>query len=242
MPITDIHEKRLAEIDEEIGAIDRQIGGETRRRRGNPTSDAAERVEESKRHRERLAAIRAEIEGDIHAIRKHERSPARVAHRARGRETLEAVLGTAKQRVKIGDAMDRAAKVFLAALDELNKLGETAQAGVKEAAMAAIPFNSDLLDAADNTRLMEQRRLAIETTAPHAGALDGPDMQYALVIFLAQILERAGGNRNRIAQIAPGWQFTPGQTVMPFAQAAQQAHERMEHGAGRIAVDLVEPA
>lgn len=240
MPILDSHTKRLAELDEEIDALDRQIGGDTHRRRGNPASDAAERVQQLKRQRQNLSEIRAEIEGDIHAIIAHETSQARVAHRARGREALHAVLGTADQRVKIADALDRAAKVFLAAMDELNKLGETAQAGVKEAAMAAVPFSSNLMNASQNERLMDDRRLMLETTSPHAGGFTGADTRYALVIFLSQVLGRVE-NPHGIARIAPGWQFTPGETVMPFAVAAQQAHERMEHAAGRIETALVGP-
>lgn len=240
MTIANVHEKRLAELNEEISALDRQIGDDVRRRRGNPASDAAERVEQVKQQRDRLAAIRAGIEGDILAIRQHESSAARVAHRARGRDALTAVLGTAQERVQIADTMDRAAKVFLAAMDEMNKLGATAQAAVQQAATAAIPFSSDLMDATNHERLMDQRRLMLETTSPHAGSFSGADMQYALVLLIDEILRRVENPRG-IAQIAPGWQFTPGETVMPFAQAAQQAHERMERGAGRIELALEEP-
>lgn len=240
MHLTAPHEQRLADLDEEIGALDRQTEGETRRRRGNPTGDAAERVMQAELHRARLTNMRAQIEGDIAAIRAHECNPARVAHRASGRDALDGVVGMFEQRLKVAKTMDRAANIFLAAVDEMNKLGAIAEAGVREAAQAAVPFNSGLMDASDNTRLMDQRRLMLETTAPHAGSFTGPDMKYAMVLFIAQILDRVE-NPKGIAEIARGWQFTPGETSLPFVQAAQQAHERMEQGAVRIAEALVEP-
>lgn len=237
MPIIDDHLKRLAEIDEQIAALDAQMDGQVRKRRGNPGSDAAQQVSQVKRQREELLDMRSQIEGDVLAIRQHESSAARVAHRAQGQETLQAVLAAGEHRVKVAESMDRAAGIFLAALDEMNALGTAARAGICEAAQAAIPFMSDLIDASDNDRLMDQRRLMIETTAPHAHGLAGPDLRYALVLFISQILQRVE-NADGIARTAPGWQYTPGESVLTFADAAKQAHERTDFNARRIAAAL----
>lgn len=234
------HQQRLAEIDAEIQRIDSELAVLAGQRRANPKGGAAELASAARARRQLFQDEREEVMGDLVAMQALEHSAARVAHRANARETLQAALGTAEHRLRLAAALDSAGKVFLAALDELVNLGNATQAAVYEAAQQATPFHMHLLGDPWENGLLAQRRLLIETSCPHAGSFTGPDMQYALVLFLAEILRRVE-NPQGVAQIAPGWQYTPGETSLSFAEAAKQAHERMEFNAQRIQYCLKEP-
>jgi hypothetical protein len=153
---------------------------------------------------------------------------------------MQAALDTGKPRQQLAAALDKAGQAFLAVLDELVALGNATQSATLEAAQIAVPFHSGFMDVSNCLRLMDQRMLLIDETKPHAGAFSGPDMQYAMVIFLTKVLDRLGNRGQHIAQISAGWQFDS--TIsLPFAEAAQRAHERLSFGAQRIELCLQEP-
>lgn len=228
----DAHQKRLAELDEEIQRSDVEIEALLERSLANPKG-TAEMLEHARSRRAVFDRERADLIAGIEVLAKRERSANRIAQRERGRESLKTALGFPEQRLKLAKEMDQAAEAFLAAMDKLTLHGAAAISAVHNAAMAATPR------VMTDPQHEQQRRLMIEATVPHAGGFTGPAMQYALVIFLARILDRVQNSRG-IAQIAGGWQFD-NTTVMPFAQAAQMAAESMAHGAERIVSGLAEP-
>ena len=234
--MNELHTTRLAEIDDELARIDSELEQLVSQRRANPTESLSRQVQLARSRRKAMEDERAEVEGDVAAIRAVERSQARVEQRARGRQTMLTVLDATEQRQQIAATLDRAAQAFLGALDEMNALGRSCRDGACEAAAAAVPRVLD-------PRLAQQRRLLIESTAPHADSFGGPAMQYAMVIFLAKVLRRLEPHCNvrGIAQIAPGWQFDQ-DTEMPFTQAAQLATDSLARGAERMAYCLKEPA
>lgn len=234
------HQKRLAEIDDEISRIDAELSVLNGQRRANPSGGAADAAKVARRRRQDWLEEREEIAGDIEALLKLERSEERVAQRAHARETMRAALATAEHRQKLAAALDRVGEEFLELLGECTRLGRAAQAAVSEAAQLAVPFNSHMMGDPWMNGLLNQRLLLTDHTLPHAGAFTGPDMQLALAHFFTRALERAG-NPAGVARIENGWAPDPLCPDPVFARAAQMANGRFEFGAERIELCLREP-
>ncbi len=234
------HHKRIAEIDDELARIDQEIDDLLERSLSHPDA-YQEQLERSRSRRAIFERERADRVAGIEVLAKRERSAARVAMRQQGRESLRIALASPDRRTKAAADLDKAANAFLVAMDEMRVLGDASQHAVKAAVVAALPLDGAARfdrDAADKVALA--RFSLYERALHHAGGFTGPDMQYALVLFIAEILRRSDVGK-RIAEIAPGWQFTPGETVLSFAEAAHAAGESLAHGAKAIAKTLVEP-
>lgn len=226
-------QERLAELDLEIQRAESEVELRIAERRRNPKSDSLqEYVRQARARRQALIEERAEIADDYQAWLAHERSEGRVKARAHARKTMQAAVDSAEHRVKIAQTLDRAAAAFLDALDEMNTFGNACRNAVLEAAKTAVPFNGD-------ERLIRQRQYLIEGAGPHAGGFTGPHMKFALVVFIAKLLQRVE-NPQGVAQIAPGWQYSTA-TEMSFAEAAQEAAAQLAHTAPRIEYCLKEP-
>lgn len=236
----EVHHKRVAEIDEELARIDAQINDLLERSLSHPEA-YQEQLERERNRRTIFERERADRMAGIEVLAKRERSAARVAMRQRGRDSLRTALSLPERRSKAAAELDKAAKAFLAAMDDMRMLGDSSQAAVKDAVLAASPRDGAArFDQEAANQVSALRHRLFEASLPHAGGFTGPAMQYALVLFLDEILRRVE-NPKRIAEIAPGWQFTPGETALPFADAAQMATESLAHGAERIAHHLAEP-
>lgn len=228
----DAHEKRLAELDDELRRCDGDIENLLERGLTNPAA-YRESLEHARSRRAIFERERDDLQAGLEVLRRRELSAVSVAQREQGRLTLMSLRGYPEQRRETAANLDQAAEAFLAAMDEMIIHGNAAAAAVQDAAIAATPR------VMTDPQHVTQRRLMIEGTVPHATAFNGPAMKFALVIFLSRILERVENGKG-VAQIAGGWQFD-NTTNMPFALAAQMATEAMAHGAQRIAAALAEP-
>lgn len=234
------HHNRIAEIDEELARANQEIDDLLERSLSHPEA-YQEQLERARSRRAIFERERADRVAGIEVLAKRERSAARVAARQQGRDFLRSALASPDERARAAANLDQAAQAFLAAMDEMRVVGDASQSAVKAAVIAAIPMDGAARFDQNAADKVSAARFALyERALHHAGGFTGIDMQYALVLFIAEILRRAE-NPKRIAEIAPGWQFTPGETVLTFADAAQAASESLAHGAKAIAETLVEP-
>lgn len=245
MAIIEAHQKRLAEIDEEIQRIDQEVAQLSSQRRANPAGSAAAMAAAARARRQQFLEEREEVAGDVAAIQALETSQARKEQRQHARKTMQAALDTREHRRRLAAALEQAGELFLKALDEVITLGNATQAAVRESAELATPFHTHLLGDPWHNGLLNQRQRLVETTCPHASGIEGPDMQHALAHFVMKVAMRSGNPRN-IAIPAAGWVFDhetlmPGSTDLLFESAAERAQGRLEHNSSRIELCLKEP-
>lgn len=217
------------EGEAELLQLNAQIASAEARRGPGTAPDPHERGLKS-----RHAEVSEDLEGFRLGLRRtvaFEQSPARVEARKAARMGLREVLERQGAVGELAAELDAWAKQGLELFDQLGVIADGRAGQVVQAAKTAFPGLDDYS--------ATQRQNLIEWALPHAKAWPS-STRYALVILLGQIAQRVE-NANHVFQIAPGWQFTPGETVYSFSDAARQQQQDLEHNIERIHGALKEP-
>lgn len=213
----------------ELARIDVLIGQESAQRA--PGTAPSEQERALRRQRETWAEDLGLFRSDLQRLIEQERSAKRVKARKDARKALDEVIASQGMVGELAAELDVWARQGLALFDQLGAITEGRVKQILAAGHGAIPGRNEFS--------AQQRQSLVEWALPNARPWPAP-MRFAMVVLLGQISQRIENSAN-VFQIAPGWQFTPGETMFSFTDAAKQQAEDLEQALQRLYGALKEP-
>lgn len=222
-------QKQIVDLTEERSRLETELGLLRKRRLAGEAVDASHAAG-LRAQRDAFDAELAELAELVAEAEDLERSEARVAERAAGRELLQAIRQLDGERASRLVEIDRQAAALLDQFRQLAQNGESAVGAVRAAAAAAVPLRGSNL-------AVEQRR-SLSEHAVHVASATNYAMQHSLAAWLLDV-QRVIDPNAAVFQVKPGWTFGAGD--YSFAAASARLTEDTAFNLQRLAAALAEP-